>query len=80
MRVVTSARKVAVRNGEKDPVPANLKRKVKESFVDTLCFLFDGILNAAMATGDTSMVQRPTRISSSRVVTVKDIVRSPIQG
>jgi exocyst complex component 2 len=75
-RVVTSAKKVATRVGEKEPLPGNLKRRIKEDFVDTLCFLFDGVLNSAMGTPEISK-RRPsriTRVSSSRMVTLKDIV------
>lgn len=78
-RIVTSAKKVALRQGEKDPLPGNFKRRIKENFVDTLCFLFDGILNSAMGTPDLGnrRPSRITRVSSSRMVTLKDIVRAP---
>lgn len=76
MRVVTSAKRVATRQGETDPIPANFKRRIKENFVDTLCFLFDGILNSAMGTPESTnrRPSRVTRVSSSRQVTLKDVV------
>ncbi len=74
MRILGSAKKVATRSGEKEAVPINFKRRIKDNFVDTLCFLFDGILNAAMAPIQPKGGRRMTRVSSSRITTVKDIV------
>ncbi len=77
MRVVTSAKKVATRSGEKEALPVNFKRRIKDNFVDTLCFLFDGIFNAAMSPSPPTNSRRPTRASSFRIRTIQDIVRLP---
>lgn len=79
LRVLASSKKIASRPSEaKDraegTLPSNHKKKIKEIFVESLCFLFDGILNGAMAT-PTIDNRRPSRVSSSRVMTVRDIVR-----
>lgn len=76
IRIVTSAKKVATRQGEKEGLTSNFKRRIKEEFVDTMCYLFDGMLNGATFTDDRLGGRRPSRISSARITTVKDIVRS----
>lgn len=71
-RVLASCRKVA--NGTTDAGAGTGRSRIREDFVDTLCFLFDGILNGAMATPEIDN-RRPSRVSSSRIMTVRDIVR-----
>ena len=75
MRIVIAAKKVATRPREKEAVPINLRRRIKDNFGDTMCFIFDGILDAAMSKSQSTMGRRPTRASSAKIVTVKDIVR-----
>ncbi|ORY35859.1 exocyst complex component Sec5-domain-containing protein [Naematelia encephala] len=72
-RVVGSAKKIASRSGEKEALPSNFKRRIKETWVDTLCFLFDGLLNSAMAPGESAPGLRTTRRASTRVSTIMDI-------
>jgi exocyst complex component 2 len=77
LRVLASSHKIALRadvkDRERDALPSNHRKKIKESFVESLCFLFDGILNGAMATPQLDN-RRPSRVSASRVLTVRDIV------
>jgi exocyst complex component 2 len=65
-RVLASSKKIATRAGDKEPVPASFKRRIKENFVDTLCFLFDGMLSAATAPPDASYRRRPSRVAAPR--------------
>ena len=79
LRILTSSRKIGTkvekeRERERDTLPSNHRKKIKESFVESLCFLFDGILNGAMATPQPNN-RRPSRMSAYKVLTVKDIVR-----
>jgi hypothetical protein len=79
LRILTSSRKIGTkiekeREREREILPSNHRKKIKESFVESLCFLFDGILNGAMATPQLNN-RRPSRVSASRVLTVRDIVR-----
>jgi exocyst complex component 2 len=81
LRVFASSRKIASRpsdgkdrDRDGDSIPSNHKKKIQEIFVESLCFLFDGILNGAMATPIIDN-RRPSRVSTSRVLTVRDIVR-----
>jgi exocyst complex component 2 len=77
LRILGSSHKVASRAGDarkgEESVPPISKKKIKETFVETLCFLFDGILSGAMATPQVDN-RRPSRVSNTRVVTVRDIV------
>lgn len=72
-RILASCKKIATRSGEKDTLPSNFKRMIKENFVDTTCFLFDGILNSTTLHTDPGP-RRMSRLSSSRILTVNDIV------
>lgn len=74
LRIVASAKKVATRSGEKDALPLNFKRRIKDTFVDTLCFVFDGILSSATVDPDLTGGRRPTRISTNQFQFIKDIV------
>lgn len=79
LRVLASSRKVGARpekerERERETLPSNHRKKIKESFVESLCFLFDGILNGAMASPQFDN-RRPSRVSASRILTVRDIVR-----
>lgn len=74
LRIVASAKKVATRSGEKDPLPLNFKRRIKDTFVDTLCFVFDGILSSATVDTELGGGRRPTRISTNQFQFIKDIV------
>ena len=79
LRILTSSRKIGTkvekeREREREVLPTNHRKRIKESFVESLCFLFDGILNGAMASPLPNN-RRPSRVSASRVLTVKDIVR-----
>jgi exocyst complex component 2 len=79
LRILTSSRKIGTkiekeREREREILPSNHRKKIKESFVESLCFLFDGILNGAMASPQLNN-RRPSRVSASRVLTVRDIVR-----
>lgn len=73
MRVLASAKKVAYRQGEKDALPGVFKRKIRGDFVETMCFLFDGILNSTSLSPEAGP-RRMSRMSSSRLMTVKDLV------
>jgi exocyst complex component 2 len=82
LRILSSSRKIGTmvekeREREREVLPSNHRKKIKESFVESLCFLFDGILNGAMATPQPNN-RRPSRVSASRVLTFKDIVRLPL--
>jgi hypothetical protein len=77
IRITTSSKRISLRSGEKDQLPVNFKRRIKENFVDTLCFLFDGLLNTAMAPDERKDGRRGTRISGNRIITLKDIVSEP---
>jgi exocyst complex component 2 len=82
LRILTSSRKIGTkiekeREREREILPSNHRKKIKESFVESLCFLFDGILNGAMASPQLNN-RRPSRVSASRVLTVRDIVRLPL--
>ena len=83
-RLVTSSLNLASRSegplrqaSSSAVVPLNFKRKIKNTFVDTLCFLFDGVLSSATSKQEASS-RHPSRISSSRIVTIKDVVRTSI--
>ncbi|RSH82118.1 hypothetical protein EHS25_006051 [Saitozyma podzolica] len=65
-RVLASAKKIALRTGDKDPLPANYKRRIKETFVDTLCALFDGILTAATTPLEPEDKRRPSRVAAAK--------------
>ncbi|KAK4688269.1 exocyst complex component 2, partial [Tremellales sp. Uapishka_1] len=71
LRVVSTLTKIA--SSKKAP-PGNYKKKIKDTFVDTLCFVFDGILNTALSPPEGTGGRRPSRLSASRVVTIKDVV------
>jgi exocyst complex component 2 len=73
MRILASAKKVAHRQGEKEALPGVFKRKIRGDFVDTMCFLFDGILNSTSLSHDAGP-RRMSRMSSSRLMTIKDLV------
>jgi hypothetical protein len=78
LRILSSSRKIGTkvekeREREREILPSNHRKRIKESFVESLCFLFDGILNGAMASPLPNN-RRPSRVSASRVLTVKDIV------
>ena len=47
MRVLGSAKRIATRSGEREAVATNFKRRIRETFTDTMCFVFDGILNSS---------------------------------
>lgn len=74
MRILQSAKKVATRQGDKEALTPSFKRRIKEEFVDTTCYLLDGILNAATQMDDRLSARRPSRVSSARITTIKDIV------
>ena len=79
LRILTSSRTIGAkiekeREREREVLPTNHRKRIKESFVESLCFLFDGILSGAMASPLPNN-RRPSRVSASRVLTVKDIVR-----
>ena len=76
IRIVTASKRVATRSGEKEPVAPKLKSKIKENFVDTLCFLFDGVLNVAISAREES-ARRPSRVSLARAAPGKDAVWCP---
>lgn len=76
-RVLGSAKRIASRTGEKEALPGNFKRLIKENFVDTTCFLFDGILNSTSIHTEPGP-RRMSRMSSNKVLTIKDIVSGPI--
>jgi exocyst complex component 2 len=73
LRILSAAKKIATRSGEKDALPGNFKRLIKDNFVDTTCFLFDGILSSTSLATDQGP-RRMSRMSSSRVPTVNDTV------
>lgn len=82
LRVLTFVRKIAAQPTESrtatprdqsPPLSSSSRSRIREDFVDTLCYLFDGILNSAMATPEVDN-RRPSRVSSSRILTIKDIV------
>jgi hypothetical protein len=82
LRILTSSRKIGTkiekeREREREILPSNHRKRIKESFVESLCFLFDGILNGAMASPQLNN-RRPSRVSASRVLTVRDIVCLPL--
>jgi len=72
-RTLASAKRIATRQGEKEAFSANFKRKIKVDFVDTMCFLFDGILNSTSLRTENGP-RRMSRMSSSRIPTVRDLV------
>lgn len=74
LRVLASAKKVAYRQGEKEALPGPFRRKIRSEFVETMCFLFDGILNSTSLSQHVGP-RRMSRMSSSRLMTVKDLVR-----
>lgn len=74
-RVAVAAKRIATLNREKDPLTNNYKRRIKDSFVDTLCFLFDGLLSSAMAPQEVNNGRRPSRVAIVKTV-VKDMVRT----
>ena len=74
MRILSSAKKVASRSGEKELIPSSFKRRIRENWVDTMCFLFDGILNSTSLSVESGGPRRMSRYSSNRILTVKDLV------
>ena len=68
-RIVASAQRVGAGCSEPDAV----KRRIKDNFVDTMCFLFDGIMNSNNTHTDPGP-RRMSRMSSSRVPTINDFV------
>ncbi|OCF43322.1 exocyst protein [Kwoniella heveanensis CBS 569] len=62
LRIIASSKKVATRQGEKEAVPVTFKRRIKENFVDTLCFEFDGILSASAPPAGDVGARRPSRV------------------
>lgn len=72
-RVSVAAKRIAVLHREKEALANNYKRRIKDSFVDTLCFLFDGLLTSAMAPSEADNGRRPSRVSVAKAV-VKDMV------
>ncbi|ORX41152.1 exocyst complex component Sec5-domain-containing protein [Kockovaella imperatae] len=72
-RVVASSKIIASRKGEKETVPTTFKRRIKDHFVDTMCFIFDGILNAATHPPSEARRGSLARASSRRLLAVRDI-------
>ena len=72
-RILASAKRIATRQGEQEAFLPSFRRKIKVDFVDTMCFLFDGILNTTSLRTETGP-RRMSRMSSSRIPTVKDLV------
>ncbi|WVF68144.1 hypothetical protein IAT40_002907 [Kwoniella sp. CBS 6097] len=62
LRIIASSKKVATRQGEKEAVPVSFKRRIKENFVDTLCFEFDGVLSASAPPAEDVGARRPSRV------------------
>ncbi|KAK1922962.1 exocyst complex component Sec5-domain-containing protein [Papiliotrema laurentii] len=73
MRILSSAKKVASRSGEKESIPSSFKRRIRENWVDTMCFLFDGILNSTSLSVESGGPRRMSRYSSNRILTVRDL-------
>ncbi|WVQ85992.1 hypothetical protein IAT38_008160 [Cryptococcus sp. DSM 104549] len=79
LRIVTSAKRVAsTRQGDKDSVPSNFKRRIREHFFDTQCFCYDGVLSATREAGVAAgsgqgQGRRPSRMASMSVGAVKDV-------
>ncbi|KAL7419826.1 Exocyst complex component S5 [Cryptotrichosporon argae] len=65
MRVAGACRRVGAR--EKDALPTNYKRKIRELFVDSQCAVFDGMLVLA------KQERQPARNASGRIVTLRDV-------
>ncbi|WVR08462.1 hypothetical protein IAU60_005517 [Kwoniella sp. DSM 27419] len=72
IRIITASKRIASRSGDKELIPASLKRRIKDNFVDTLCFTFDGILSASAPPMDEMGMRRPSRMPSALGASVKD--------
>ncbi|WWC92087.1 uncharacterized protein L201_007041 [Kwoniella dendrophila CBS 6074] len=55
------------RPSEKESIPSNFKRKIKDSFVDTLCFCFDGMIDFTSSSSSeleqSTAIRRPSRLN-----------------
>lgn len=62
-RVAAATKRVAVLHKEKDPLSNSYKRRLKENWVDSLCFLFDGLLTVATAPDEAPDGRRASRVA-----------------
>ena len=74
-QIASRTKKVAALHREKEPLSSAYKRKLKDSYVDTFCTLFDGMLGVAMAPDEPDNGRRQSRVAIVHK-TNKDMVRS----
>lgn len=75
-RVLASAKKVASRANDREVLLPVFKKRIKDDFVDTLCFCFDGLLSMATTPPEPDNGRRPSRVALART-TAKDTVSQP---
>ena len=75
-QIAGRAKKIASLHREKEPLGSGYKRKLKDSYVDTCCLVFDGMLQVAMAPDEPDLGRRQSRVAVVRRAN-KDIVSWP---
>lgn len=73
-RIAGQAKKIASLHREKEPLSSTYKRRLKDSYVDTLCLVFDGMLSVAAAPDEPTDGRRQSRVAIVRTSN-KDVVR-----
>ncbi|MGG6497214.1 UNVERIFIED_CONTAM: hypothetical protein NY603_30260, partial [Bacteroidetes bacterium 56_B9] len=65
-RISVQAKRIASLHREKEPLSSAYKRRLKDSYVDTLCLLFDGMLTVAAAPDEPNYGRRQSRVAIVR--------------
>ncbi|RXK41720.1 hypothetical protein M231_00955 [Tremella mesenterica] len=73
LRIMKSSKQISSRPNEKEVVPGNYKRKLKELFVNTTNGLLSNMIQAAQIIPEEPQKRRPSRISHTKLLTLKDV-------
>lgn len=82
LRITSSVKKIAASSqGDKESFSNSLKKRIREDFVETQCYIYDGIMKATDVdlrdeSGDVEQRRRPLRRTSTDV----SVVRNPVSG
>ncbi|EIW69869.1 hypothetical protein TREMEDRAFT_29687 [Tremella mesenterica DSM 1558] len=73
LRIMRSLKQISSRPNEKEVVPGNYKRKLKELFVNTTNGLLSNMIQATQIIPEEPQKRRPSRISHTKLLTLKDV-------
>lgn len=80
LRIISSVKKIAASiQGDKESFSNSLKKRIREDFVETQCYIYDGIMKATDVdlrdeSGDVQQRRRPLRRTSTDV----SVVQNPV--